>query len=181
MQCPSKPQALNMVTGWANLSQVAGIPALCAANPPVSYISYNFNYAVIDDGDPNIVFGTETTRPAKTLAQIPDPVDTSLVADGVPVLTGQGANPPPGYCGLFDSPVDARHMSIVNSNYCDGHAKVVHARPALAANNNQYNCIGFDGQVLNIFVVTDQGPYQGSYELWGIPTQNANGTWSLGN
>jgi hypothetical protein len=180
MRCPSKPQALDMNVGWPTVEQSVGLPPLCVTSPPVRYLSYNFNFAVIEDGSPSDVFGVDASRTVKTLASIPYPVVTSLIYDGVPSL--YGIYDPSGSgesCAPFDSPVDARHTAVLNSNYVDGHAKAVHAKPDVDANNTQYTCAGLDGQVMYLFTVTDQGPYQNSQELWGVPQQNSNGSWTL--
>ena len=103
---------------------VIGLPPPCLASPPVTLASYQPNYAVIDDGDPNPIFAGETTRPVKPLSQIDFPADTSLYADATVTLPGGSA----GY-GLFNSPVQARHQGLVNSGSVDGHAKVVHTKP----------------------------------------------------
>jgi len=176
MKCPSKPQAVDFVAGWANVAAAIGLPLLCSSSPPIHYLSYNFNYAVIDDGSPSILFGVYPTRVVKTLASIEFQVETALISDGVPSL--MPIYGPPDYaCGLFYSPVDPRHTGVVNANFVDGHAKPVHARPELDASGNQYTCAGLDGQVLKISKITDQGPYVNSQELWGIAHQYANGVW----
>jgi prepilin-type N-terminal cleavage/methylation domain-containing protein/prepilin-type processing-associated H-X9-DG protein len=176
MRCPSKPQAVDFVAGWSIVAGATGLPGLCAGNPPLRYLSYNFNFAVIDNGSPSNIFGTDSNRAVKTLAAIPFAVETALISDGVPAL--MPINRPPDYaCGLFYSPIDARHTGVVNANFVDGHAKAVHAKPEVNASGTQYTCAGLDGQVLKIFQVTDQGPYNGSQELWGIAHQRADGTW----
>jgi prepilin-type N-terminal cleavage/methylation domain-containing protein/prepilin-type processing-associated H-X9-DG protein len=177
MKCPSKPQAVDFVAGWANVSAATGgaIPLLCATNPPLRYLSYNFNYAVIDNGSPSNIFGTDPSRTVKTLASIEFQVETALISDGVPSL--MPIYSPDYACGLFYSPIDARHTSVVNANFVDGHAKPVHAKPDVDANNVQSTCVGLDGQILKIYKVTDQGPYNNSEELWGIAHQRADGSW----
>jgi prepilin-type N-terminal cleavage/methylation domain-containing protein/prepilin-type processing-associated H-X9-DG protein len=169
--CPDDSAKLNFITAMS----VIGLPPPCLTSPPLVLASYQPNYAVIDDGDPNpSIFGSETDRPVKTMAQIGYPADTSLDADATVTLP----SPP---CNLFDSPVQARHNGNVNSVYVDGHAKIVHCKPTLNPAGVQYGCFELDGQPIKIWTVTDGGPYQNSNELWGIPSMNANGTWSLGN
>jgi prepilin-type N-terminal cleavage/methylation domain-containing protein len=178
MQCPSKPQAVDFVKGWANVSGATGLPGLCASNPPIQYLSYNFNYAVIENGSPSNIFGTDPNRGVKTIASMEFPVETALISDGVPTI--QPINKPPDYkCGLFYSPVDARHSLFVSANYTDGHVKVVKAQVDANAAGTQYTCAGLDGQVLKMYKISG-GPYNGSHELWGIPHQ-VNGQWVITN
>ena len=179
MQCPSKPQAVDFVAGWAVVSSVTGLPPLCAGSPPIRYLSYNFNYAVIENGSPSNIFGVNSNRAVKTLASFEYPVETALISDGVP--TAQPINRPPDFaCGLFYSPVDARHNTFVNANYVDGHTKAVKANAALDASGVQYTCAGLDGQVQRIYRIA-AGPYVNEYELWGIPHLNADGSWRISN
>jgi prepilin-type N-terminal cleavage/methylation domain-containing protein len=176
MQCPSKPRAVDFVAGWAIISAATGLPRLCTVTPPFQFLSYNFNYAVIDNGSPSNIFGTDPDRGVKSLAAIPFAVETALISDGVPSL--MPIYKPPDYgCGVFYSPVDARHNMVVNSNFVDGHAKAMHAKPEVDATGRQYTCAGLDGQVLLIYQITDVGPYQNSQELWGIAHQRADGSW----
>lgn len=178
MQCPSKPRAVDFVKGWANVSAATGLPPLCASNPPIQYLSYNFNYAVIENGSPSNIFGVDANRAVKSLASMEFPAETALISDGVPTI--QPINKPPDYkCGLFYSPVDARHNLFVNANYTDSHAKVVKAQIDANASGTQYTCAGLDGQVLLMYKVSS-GPYNGSHELWGIPHQ-VNGNWVITN
>jgi len=165
MRCPSKPTACDMPAGFLRQAGL-GLKPACDATPPLRYISYNFNYAVIDDGTPS--------RPVKKLSAIPFPVENSLIYDGVPTEPG-------GLCGLFSSPIDARHNVSVNCAFVDGHAKTVHAKLAVDANNVPYTCNSIDGQTLQIYLVTDAGPYQNRPELWGIAHQRADGTWYRSN
>ncbi len=161
MRCPSKPTACDLPAGFLRQAGL-GIKPLCASTPPLRYISYNFNYAVIDDGTPS--------RPVKKLADIPFPVMNSLISDGVPTEPG-------GICGLFNSPVDARHTLTVNCSFVDGHSKPVHAKIAVDGSGVPYTCSSIDGQTLQIFLVTDDGPYVNRAELWGVACQRADGTW----
>ncbi|MCX6381377.1 MAG: prepilin-type N-terminal cleavage/methylation domain-containing protein [Armatimonadetes bacterium] len=179
MQCLSKPTAVDFIAGWAVISAVTGLPPLCAGNPPIKYLSYNFNYAVIENGSPSNIFGEDPSRAVKKLASFEYPADTGLISDGVPSI--QPINNPPDFaCGVFYSPVDARHSLFVNANYVDSHAKAVKANPDVDANGTQYTCAGLDGQVLKIFKIA-QGPYAGSQEMWGIPHKNADGSWYVSN
>ncbi len=167
MRCPSKPTACDFIAGVASLAGL-GIKPLCPSTPPLRYISYNFNYAVIDDGT--------TGRPVKSLAAIPFPVMNSLISDGVPTKPAAGT-----LCGLFNSPVDARHTLTVNCAFVDGHSKPVHTKLATDAGGVPYTCSGLDGQTLQLYVVTDGGPYENRLELWGIAHQRDDGTWYRSN
>ncbi len=165
MRCPSKPNALDLPAGFARQAGL-GIKPVCPSSPPLQWISYNFNYAVIDDGT--------ASRPVKALASIPFPVMNSLISDGVPTEPG-------GICGLFNSPVDARHTLTVNCGFVDGHVKNVKTKIAVDGAGVPYTCHGLDGQTIQLYVVTDAGPYQNRLELWGIAHQNADGSWYRSN
>lgn len=171
--CMDDPAPLNLTTAM----QVIGLPPPCTASPTVTLVSYQPNYAVIDDGDPNpAIFGGETDRPVKTLSQIEFPVDTALSSDAAVTVPGGSA----GF-GLFNSPIQGRHQGNVNCVFVDGHAKVVHCKPALNSSGVQLGGYQLDGTSILAWLVTDAGPYQNSFELWGIPCKNPNGTWCLGN
>ncbi|MDE2126101.1 MAG: prepilin-type N-terminal cleavage/methylation domain-containing protein [Armatimonadetes bacterium] len=170
--CPSDAHALNVTLAFS----VIGLPPPCTSTPPVTTISYQPNYAVVDDGDPNPIFGSEMDRPVKRLADIQWPADTSVIADAAVTLPGGTAN-----YGLFDSPIQTRHTGTVNSAYADGHAKAVHTRPNLGTNGVQLGGNQLDGYPILDWIVTDAGPYNGSDELWGIPYKDGNGNWQLGN
>lgn len=172
MICPSDGKRLDFPKGMS----VVGLPAPCATTPPLQFVSYQPNYAVVDDGDPNQLFPGETTRPVKSLAQIEYPAETSLYSDATVTLPGGTA----GF-GLFSSPIQARHHNLVNAGWVDGHAKVVHTKPALNASGVQVGGNQLDGQGILAWLVTDGGPYQNRGELWGIPYKKADGTWGLLN
>jgi prepilin-type N-terminal cleavage/methylation domain-containing protein/prepilin-type processing-associated H-X9-DG protein len=172
MRCPSDPNPLDFPTGMSTI----GLPPPCTTSPPLVKVSYQPNYAVIDDGDPNPLFAGETGRPVKTLAAIDYPVDTSLYADATVTLPGGSA----GF-GLFSSPIQTRHMAQVNSGFVDGHAKTVHTKPFTNASGKQLGGNQLDGQAILAWIVTDGGPYQNRGELWGIPFKKADGSWGLSN
>jgi len=168
MRCPTAPKALDLVLGF----QVIGMPPPCSASPNLQYISYMFNFRVIENGSPSNVFGTDPDRSVRALADIPYPVETALNYDGIASLPGGTAN----WC-LFCSPIQARHQGSLNANFVDGHAKVVKARPGLLANGAQAGGNGLDGQGALQWLVAERGPYEGSDELWGIAILRADGTW----
>src|ERR1700722_11944328 len=70
--CPSDPSPLNFPKAMATIS----LPPPCLTSPPLVTASYQPNYALIDDGDPNVLFGTETGRTVHSMAQIGFPTDT---------------------------------------------------------------------------------------------------------
>ena len=173
--CPDDSTKLNFINAMNDL----GLPPPCITSPALVFASYEQNFAVIDDGDPNVIFGMESDRTTKSMAQIGVPADTSLNADAT-VTVG----PVPGTpCNLFDSPVQARHNGNVNSVYVDGHAKIVHCKPTLYPNGTQVGCYQLDFQAIKIWTITDAGPYQNSNELWGIPYKCGpnNNSWCVSN
>jgi len=165
-QCPSAPQALKFDMAMPNLS----LPETCS--PGLPYVSYFPNFTLIDWGDPSNFFGPNNGRPVKTLAELEFPAQTSVFYDSTGTL-------PDAYFGLMDEPIQARHHSMLNASWADGHAKVVKAQPWLGSNNVQLGGHSPDGQAILYWTVTDGGPYQGQHELRGIPTQDANGNWVL--
>lgn len=169
--CPSDSSPLNFPVAM----QTIGLPAPCPVSPILINVSYQPNYALIDNGDPNPIFPGETGRPVHRLAEVQYPVETSAFADATVTLQG----PTSAFC-LFCSPIQARHNTTVNSVYADGHAKVVHTKPYTDANGNPYTGTALDGQQnVRAYIVTDAGPYQNSTELWGIPYQKSDGSWGL--
>lgn len=172
--CPSDAHPLNLNKGFSTL----GLPPLCAASPLATFVSYQPNYALIDDGDPTRIFAGESGRTVNTLASLPFPDLTSAYSDSVATLPGGTA----GFC-LFCSPIQARHNGQVRALFADGHAKNVHTRPALDKNGNQLAGWDLGGQPILEWYVNDPGPYhnpcnQNVPELWGIPVQVLpNGCW----
>jgi prepilin-type N-terminal cleavage/methylation domain-containing protein/prepilin-type processing-associated H-X9-DG protein len=168
MRCPSNPLALDFAAGAARI----GLPAACGTvNDALKFLSYQFNYSVFEEGNPNALFGGGGDPPT-AMAEIEFPVETAMVYDGTLLFQGSGG------CSLFDSPVDARHNGMVNSNYVDGHAKNVTTRPANPANGDgPATCQALDGKNANMYRITQQGPYWNRDELWGIPFKNPDGSW----
>jgi len=170
MVCPSDGKKLDFPKGMS----VIGLPAPCATTPTLQFVSYQPNYKVIDDGDPNPIFPGETSRPVKKLSEIEYPAETSLYADATVTLPGGT-----GGCGLFSSPIQVRHHNMVNSAWVDGHSKTVKTKPAVNGSGMQVGCNQLDGQGILGWIVTDAGPYQNRSELYGIPFKNADGSWNL--
>lgn len=168
MKCPSNPQALDMALAWQN----HGLPAPCqAGGAPLRTLSYVYNFSIFEEGTGNPLFGPSASA-ATTLAEIEFPVETAMVYDGA-LLTSSG-----GGCNLFDSPIDARHSTMLNANWVDGHAKVVKARLVRTdGTEGSVSCRTMDGKQQRMYRVADPGPYQNRDELWGIPFQNTDGTW----
>jgi prepilin-type N-terminal cleavage/methylation domain-containing protein/prepilin-type processing-associated H-X9-DG protein len=167
MRCPSNPQALDLLQARAML----GLPEICPAPGNIQFLSYVFNFSLIEEGQNNAFFFGGGDAPT-TLAEVEFPVETSIVYDGALLFLGNGG------CGLLDSPIDARHSGMVNANFVDGHAKVVKARPVNTTGEGAIDCPTIDGKRQKMYRVTDAGPYQGRDELWGIPYQE-NGQWRL--
>jgi prepilin-type N-terminal cleavage/methylation domain-containing protein/prepilin-type processing-associated H-X9-DG protein len=167
MRCASNPQALDLPAAWA----AHGLPAVCNNGSPIRFLSYVYNFSIFEEGNPNALFGGGGDPPT-SLAEIEFPVETAMVYDGT-LLAQSG-----GGCNLFDSPVDARHPGSVNTNFVDGHAKVIHARPVNTdGSEGPQTCKTMDQKQTKMYRITDAGPYQGRDELWGIPFKNADGSW----
>ncbi len=162
-KCPSDASPLNFNKGF----EAVGYPDVCVTSPSVQVVSYQANYALVDDGSAN--------RPAKSIAEVEFPVDTSAFSDAVVTLPGGTADH-----GLFDSPVIARHTGTVMAAFADGHSKAVHTKPNIV-NGVQLGGNAFDGAPILDYLITDGGPYQNRDELWGIPYKRADGTWGLHN
>ena len=135
--CPSEKARIT-AQGLANL----GLPVA----PGFSQASYDFNYAVFEDGPNNML--TQADHPVVSMAEIPFPVDTVMCYDGC--LTPQ-----------FYSPVVAGHNQTITANYVDGHAKVVKARETAQTFTDT------EGKTRNTWIVQG-GAYNGEEELWGV-------------
>lgn len=171
MRCPSNKPELNATKGLANY----GLPPICSTSPPANLLSYPFNFHVVEEGYPNLIFGGplgDSTRVVRNMAAIPFPAETGLIYDGNIALPGGTAK-----FGNFGSPVEARHNGVVCCDYLDGHAKVVKTRPDTDANGVQRTGLRMDGTPIKSWIITDAGPYQGQQEIFGIALQHANGTW----
>ena len=166
--CPSNPTALNFPLAMS----VIGFPPPCPSSPPINYISYFPNFALVDWGDPSNVFGPNNGRPVKTLASLEFPSDTAVFYDSTGTL-------PDAYFSIMDEPIQVRHSGAINAGFADGHAKVVHAKLWLNSSGAQIGGYQPDGKAILYWKVTDAGPYQDRPELRGIPFKNPDGTWGL--
>lgn len=174
MLCPSDSNRLSVVKGLQGLSA----PALCPGNPAPNFVSYMFNFALIEQAYPNPFFAQipthNATRVVRALAAIEYPVETAMIYDGT--LT---AVQPSGPYGVLDSAVEGRHTESANAAWVDGHAKLVKTQKAVDASNQQLTGKRLDDQAVKAWRVTSAGPYQNKLNLWGIPTKDANGNWKL--
>ncbi len=172
MKCPSDVPPMDAAVGLANVR----LFPLCATNPPAKDISYMFNFAVIEQGYPNVVFPMmDPRRVVRTMAELPHVAETSLVFDGTATLPGGSR----GYA-VFDTPVQARHARMSVANFADGHAKVVKVKPTLNGNANQLGGLRLDGRPILDWTVTDKGPYENKNSLFGIAYQRSDGSWCSG-
>lgn len=166
--CPSNPTAMDFPPMMATI----GMPPPCSSAPLLKYISYMPNFALMDWGDPNNVFGPNNGRPVKTMAQVEFPAETSAWSDSTGTL-------PDAYFSIMDQPVQPRHTNTLNSSFADSHAKNVKAKPWLDASGNHLGGYQPDGKAIKYYLVTDAGPYQHKPELRGIPYRKADGSWGL--
>jgi len=154
----------------------AGIPPLCVTSPPIRYLSYDFNYVVVDQGYPNPFFAGFVThtkdRAVKTLAEIPFTVETAIIHDGTLTFPGGSAN----YLPLWP-PIDPRHNKVVTASFVDGHSKPVHATAALDASGKQTGGTALDGAAVLEWTITDSGPYNGWDTMSGLAMQRPDGSW----
>jgi prepilin-type N-terminal cleavage/methylation domain-containing protein/prepilin-type processing-associated H-X9-DG protein len=148
-QCPSEKNAILGAEVDALLSNFG-----VSLAPGFTGCSYNFNYAVFEDGPNNVL--TDADDPVVSEGEIPKPAETAGMYDGDLMLSPE----------LFDSPVRARHNATLNCNYLDGHAKNVKAKDDAGANGYW---LDLGQHQYSYHVVQMPGSrYDGSYELWGI-------------
>ncbi len=169
-QCPSEPRALDIDAAF----RLLGLPGgECGG---FTWASYNFNYAVFEDGNNNNLTGAN--HAVVKLAEIQYPAETTLASDGnLAARSNCGFN-------LFDSPAQARHNEIANASYADGHAKTFKAKES--------GCVGMNvnGNALKQYCIQ-----QGAYtrwcnqqpapdvcrdELWGVADQDQWGWCARG-
>jgi prepilin-type N-terminal cleavage/methylation domain-containing protein/prepilin-type processing-associated H-X9-DG protein len=97
-QCPSEPNAMDVVTMFA------GAGGACPGTP--RYTSYSVNLDLFVDG----FAGIRTPR----LAEVNDPAGTAALYDGNVIVDRS-------------QPVQARHASTFNAAFVDGHVKALQA------------------------------------------------------
>jgi prepilin-type N-terminal cleavage/methylation domain-containing protein/prepilin-type processing-associated H-X9-DG protein len=167
IRCPTEPNAYNLDVEFSAL--VPGGECGDFTN-----LSYSYNYTVFTT--------VTTTRTTVSLAQVPFPADTAMIADADLVLYEGTCRASVGI-RQGDAPVRPRHNNFLNANYVDGHTKVLKAekRPSLT------DCYYVIRRVLNQDIQRDayclsQGPYTRrcneptprpcAYELSGIIDQD---------
>jgi len=171
--CPSDATKLDFTRGTA----VMGFPPTCSAAPPVTLLSYQPNMRLVDVGDPNFLVNPYTGftgRPVRRMAEVEFPGDTGAYADASIALQGGTA----GYT-TYDMPVQARHGLTINACFADGHAKLMHVKPELAADGTQLGGLQLDGQAIRSWLIAGSGPYAGKRQVWGIPFQASDGSWGI--
>jgi prepilin-type N-terminal cleavage/methylation domain-containing protein/prepilin-type processing-associated H-X9-DG protein len=179
-KCASDPTPLNVDATVQTVGALLGAPIpACNVPPALHFTSYQPNYSVITFPSPPFPAGI--AEGAVSLAALEYPADTSLVADAT--ITGGSLLGDPNFNFPLPAPAQARHTSMINSAFVDGHAKVVRAKPFLNAANNQITGVALDQQTFKGWIVTD-GPYAAPsnafpFQLRGIPTKDANGNWTL--
>jgi prepilin-type N-terminal cleavage/methylation domain-containing protein/prepilin-type processing-associated H-X9-DG protein len=143
-QCPSEPQAMNVAA-------LTGQP--CPATPPFN--SYVTNPALFTNG---FVPGAQGVG----LASLNRPADTIVGYDGNVTFGTSQAVPQVQL-------IQARHNSMFNASFADGHAKAVPA--TLQANTApQFQASGTPGRALRTWRVGAAGGfYAGQLECNGIP------------
>jgi prepilin-type N-terminal cleavage/methylation domain-containing protein/prepilin-type processing-associated H-X9-DG protein len=141
-QCPSEQNAITAAQIIA-----LGIPLA----PGFTGCSYNFNYAVFEDGPNNPLTGANDAVVSE--GQVGKPAETAGMYDGDLMLSPN----------LFDSPVVARHNFTINCNFLDGHAKAVKC----VDGGGSWTDLGGAAHTYHI-VQMPGSRYHGSYELWGI-------------
>ncbi|MBM3477317.1 MAG: DUF1559 domain-containing protein [Armatimonadetes bacterium] len=137
-QCPSEPLAMDVVAMFALYGgPYPGTPR---------YTSYTTNAAVFLNGYLLQLTGGTTVAES----DLPRPADTILLYDGNVTQTQQ-------------MPVQARHNSVFNAGYADGHVKSLAAQ--LVGTTTQ-----FTGATIPLYRIgATGGYYQGMTEAQGIP------------
>lgn len=178
--CPSDSTPLNVDKTVLVVGSLLGAPIpACTVSPALHLTSYQPNYSVMVFPAPPFPVGLAESP--VTLASLGYPSDTSLLADAT--VSGGALVGDPNFNFPLPEPAQARHLGLVNTVYADSHAKVVHTKPFLNAAGNQITGTALDGQTFKGAIITD-GPYAAPsnafpFQLRGIPTQNANGNWTL--
>ena len=169
-RCPSDVAPLDVPTALKNL----GAPPDCQNSPPLQKVSYQPNYGIIPFGPPLVA----TVTPI-ALAALEFPTDTAEYYDAT--VFGQSSP-----YGKLDAVAQARHSGNFNCVYADGHGKIVKTKPDLTASGAQNGGGSLDGQTVKGYIITTAGPYSlpanpRPWRMWGIPGQNAGGSWCLKN
>jgi prepilin-type N-terminal cleavage/methylation domain-containing protein/prepilin-type processing-associated H-X9-DG protein len=147
--CPSEPQRI----GLAELQAL--MPGGLTMGSDLTWVSYNGNYAVFEDGPANALTGAD--HAVVKLAELVRPAETYLMGDGEIELQPN----------LFNSPVVAGHNSGFNVTLCDGHAKWVKAE-------RQTTTYVDLGHTQRPFDVIQAGPYAGRDQMWGVVRENGS-------
>lgn len=169
LRCPSAPNALDVNLGLS----VASLPPVCST-PALHYLSYQPNTSLLDQGDPNPMFGGATGRPVKRVSDVESVVETIALGEGTLTLPGGTAK-----YSLFSTPVQPRHNGNANAVFVDGHVKLIHCKPDVPANGVQRGGTALDGKPALDFEIIEAGPYQDRDELRGLPYKKPDGSWGL--
>ena len=169
LRCPSAPEALDLPLGLS----VASLPLACPS-PALRYLSYQPNSSLVDQGDPNPLFGGATGRPVKRVSDVESVVETIALGEGTLTLPGGTAK-----YSLFSTPVQPRHNGNANAVFVDGHVKLIHCKPDVPANGVQRGGTALDGKPALDFEIIEAGPYQDRDELRGLPYKKPDGSWGL--
>jgi prepilin-type N-terminal cleavage/methylation domain-containing protein/prepilin-type processing-associated H-X9-DG protein len=167
--CPSKRNALPMSDFGLFIQGATGLPLAPIRAEDVGYM---YNYTVFEDGPNNPLTGAN--HPVVSIGEIPYPAHCVMMFDGM--LVAQAG---PGGGHTFDSPVEARHTDTASASFVDGHAKVFKCRLIMTgAAYSVSDVVHGTGPSIDWWQVMDPGgPYDGKYELWGVPQKDAQGNW----
>lgn len=195
LTCPDKPQA----TPTSTLANMLGGGRVCVGTPNVAYISYAVNPSIMAmvpavnmpwnlspaGLNTNFLSSTLVTFSGRTTtdASLTFPDQTGLMSDGYFSMgTNATGTTTLQSCYPQGNTIDARHNSTANVGWADGHAKVVKCQPFPVGTTPGQTCYTTDGTTAsNMAYITDQGPYNDTTGLIGVPTgQNTTtGAWIL--
>lgn len=144
--CPSERQRI----GIAEIQALLPVPI----GPGLSWVGYNGNYAVLEDGPNNPLTGAN--HAVIKQSELPRPAETIIMADGEIELAPS----------LFNSPVLGAHNEGFNAAYCDGHAKWSKCEKQPLPGYLDL------GGAQKAYEVIQGGPYAGSYQCWGVVRDN---------
>ena len=144
LQCPAEAERIRM----SELQALLPVPLA----PGLTAVGYNGNFAIFEDGPGNVLTGRNDAVVSETRLQLP--AETIVMSDGEIELTPN----------LFNSPVVAAHNQMFNAAFADGHAKATKAveQPGF----HDYRDLGNAAKYAHVI---RGGPYNGSYQAWGIP------------